>query len=44
MLKRIKLAVLASSTKALVVGLMVGALLVATAGFVAAQSITDPPK
>jgi hypothetical protein len=38
MVKRIKSAVLASSTKALVVGLMVGALLVATAGFVAAQS------
>jgi collagen triple helix repeat protein len=38
MVKRIKSAVLASSKKALVVGLMVGALLVATAGFVAAQS------
>jgi hypothetical protein len=40
MVKRIKTAVLASSTKALVVGVMVGALLVATAGFVAAQSNT----
>jgi hypothetical protein len=38
MVKRIKSAVLASSPKALVAGLMVGALLVATAGFVAAQS------
>ena len=40
MVKRIKSAVLASSTKALVVGLIVAALLVATAGFVAAQSST----
>jgi hypothetical protein len=39
-LKRIKSAILPSSTKALVVGLMVAALLVATAGFVAAQSST----
>jgi hypothetical protein len=38
MLKRIKSGVLASSPKALVISLMVGALLVATAGFVAAQS------
>src|SRR5215216_2951876 len=37
MLKRIKSAVLPSSPKALVVGLMVAALLVAAAGFVAAQ-------
>ena len=36
MVKRIKSAVLASSTKTRVVGLMVGALLVVTAGFVAA--------
>jgi hypothetical protein len=41
MVKRIKSAVLASSTKAVVVGLMVAALLVATAGFVAAQSSTE---
>ena len=41
MVKRIKSAVLASSTKALVVGLMVGALLVVTAGFVAAQSVSE---
>lgn len=40
MLKRIKSAVLASSTKALVVGLMVAALLVVAAGFVAAQDST----
>jgi hypothetical protein len=40
MVTRIKSAVLASSTKALVVGVMVGALLVATAGFVVAQSST----
>jgi hypothetical protein len=40
MLKRIKSAVLPSSTKALVVGLMVAALLVVTAGFVTAQSTT----
>jgi hypothetical protein len=40
MLKRIKSTVLPSSPKALVVGLMVAALLVATAGFVAAQSST----
>jgi len=39
--KRIKSGVLATSTKALVVGLMVTALLVATAGFVAAQSSTQ---
>jgi hypothetical protein len=38
--KRIKSAVLPSSKKALVVGLMVAALLVATAGFVAAQTST----
>jgi hypothetical protein len=37
MLKRIKSAVLPSSKKALVVGLMVAALLVAATGFVAAQ-------
>src|SRR5215218_6764963 len=42
MLKRIKSAVLPSSTKAVVVGLMVAALLVVTAGVVAAQSITAP--
>jgi hypothetical protein len=41
MLKRIKSAVLPSSTKALVVGLMVAALLVVTAGFVAAQSTIE---
>jgi hypothetical protein len=40
MLKRIKSAVLSLSTKTLVVGLMVAALLVVTAGFVAAQSST----
>jgi hypothetical protein len=40
MLKRIKSAVLPSSTKAVVVGLMVAALLVVTSGFVAAQSNT----
>jgi hypothetical protein len=40
MVKRIKSAVLASSPKALVVGLMVAALLVAAAGFVAAQDST----
>jgi hypothetical protein len=40
MLKRIKSAVLPSSTKTLVVGLMVAALLVVTAGYVAAQSST----
>ena len=40
MLKRIKSAVLPSSTKGLVVGLMVAALLVVTAGYVAAQSST----
>jgi hypothetical protein len=40
MLKRIKSAVLPLSTKALVVGLMVAALLVAAAGFVAAQDST----
>jgi hypothetical protein len=38
--KRIKSAVLPSSPKALVVGLMVAGLLVATAGFVAAQTST----
>jgi hypothetical protein len=37
MLKRLKSAVLPSSTKALVIGLMVAALLVAAAGFVVAQ-------
>jgi hypothetical protein len=41
MLKRIKLSVLPSSPKALVLGLMVAALLVVTAGFVTAQSTTD---
>src|SRR5215216_1351689 len=41
MLKRIKSAVLPSSTKGLVVGLMVAALLVAATGYVAAQSSTD---
>jgi hypothetical protein len=40
MVRRIKSAVLPSSTKALVVGLMVAALLVAAAGFVAAQDST----
>jgi hypothetical protein len=40
MLKRIKSAVLPSSPKGLVVGLMVAALLVVTAGFVTAQSTT----
>jgi hypothetical protein len=40
MLKRSKSAVLPSSPKALVVGLMVAALLVVTAGFVTAQSTT----
>ena len=40
MLKRIKSAVLPSSTKAVVVGLMVAALLVVTAGVVTAQSNT----
>jgi hypothetical protein len=40
MLKRIKSAVLPSSAKALIVGMMVAALLVVTAGFVAAQSTT----
>jgi hypothetical protein len=42
MLKRIMSAVLPSSPKGLIVGLIVAALLVVTAGFVAAQSITDP--
>jgi hypothetical protein len=42
MVKRIKSAVLPSSTKGLVVGLIVAALLVVTAGFVAAQDSTDP--
>jgi hypothetical protein len=41
MVKRIKSAVLPSSTKTLVVGLMVAALLVVTAGFVAAQSSAE---
>src|SRR5919112_587221 len=41
MMKRIKSAVLPSSKKALVIGLMVAALLVAAAGFVAAQSSPD---
>jgi hypothetical protein len=40
MVKRIKLTVLQLSTKALVSGLLIAALLVATAGFVAAQSST----
>jgi|SRR5215204_1392022 len=40
MLKGIKSAVLPSSAKALIVGMMVAALLVVTAGFVAAQSTT----
>jgi hypothetical protein len=41
MLKRIKSAVLPSSPKAVVVGLMVAALLVVTAGFVVAQDSTN---
>jgi hypothetical protein len=42
MVKRIKSAVLRPSAKALVLGLMVAALLVVTAGFVTAQSSADP--